>query len=288
MTHIDTFAVIGGDLRTLYLAEQLVRDHYKVIASGFDATELPASVTGCTSPTQSVELSDCMILPLPVTADGQTLNAPFSRLRIPLAQVWRPGKPTLGGQVSDALAQQAKDSGVQLRDYFRREELAIQNAVPTAEGAVQLAMEELPVTVSGARCLITGFGRVGGALARLLVAMGAHVTVAARSLDARAWALVHGCCTMPIEDIGGDFDVVFNTVPALLFDDVRLAQLDKGTLLIDLASRPGGVDFNAAAARQIKTVWALSLPGRVAPKTAGIAIERTILHMLAEGLEEDA
>ena len=59
---------------------------------------------------------------------------------------------------------------------------------------------------------------------------------------------------------------------------------DKGTLLIDLASRPGGVDFNAAAELQIKTIWALSLPGRVAPKSAGQIIKTTILNMIRDCL----
>lgn len=37
----------------------------------------------------------------------------------------------------------------------------VANAVPTAEGAVQVAMEELPFTLHSARVLILGFGRVG-------------------------------------------------------------------------------------------------------------------------------
>ena len=75
-------------------------------------------------------------------------------------------------------------------------------------------------------------------------------------------------------DDAGDFDVIFNTVPALIFSRERLEKLEKSTLLIDLASRPGGVDFNAAAELQVKTIWALSLPGRVAPKSAGRKIHR--------------
>ena len=287
MRNIDTFAVIGGDLRSAYLAGLLAADGYKVITSGFDGTDLPPCVTGCTNPAQAVTLADCVILPLPVTTDGSNINAPFSRMRITLDQVLNAMKEDqylVGGSVSDTVRHEVEGRGMAIDDYFQREELAVHNAVPTAEGAIQLAMEELPVTISGARCLITGYGRVGQVLARLLVALGADVTVAARRYSALAWAGTLGCGTMEISQLAdaGSFDVIFNTVPSMLFDRQVLKTMDKNTLLIDLASRPGGVDFNAAADLQIKTIWALSLPGRVAPKSAGGIIKNTILNMIKE------
>lgn len=289
MRSMDTFAVIGGDLRSAYLAGLLAADGYKVITSGFDSTDLPPCVTGCTNPAQAATLADCVILPLPVTTDGANINAPFSRMRITLDQVLnalQPGQGLVGGAVSDSVRKEVESRGMTIHDYLRREELAISNAVPTAEGAVQLAMEELPITISGARCLITGYGRVAQALARLLSAMRADVTVAARSCAALAAAQSQGCIPLELDQLtaAGDFDVIFNTVPALLFTREVLQNIDKSTLVIDLASKPGGVDFTAAAELQIKTIWALSLPGRVAPKSAGAIIKSTILNMVKEGL----
>lgn len=285
--NIETFAVIGGDLRSSYLAGELAADGYKVITTGFDSADLPPCVTGCTNPAQAVALADCVILPLPVTTEGGVLNAPFARVRISLDQVLNAVKPAqylLGGNVSDTVRREVEARGLTIDDYFAREELAIQNAIPTAEGAVQLAMEELPITLSGAHCLITGYGRVARVLARLLNAIGANVTVAVRKCDAAAWAQVEGCDTVDIRRLreAGDFDVIFNTVPVLLFTPEVLQKLDPDTLLIDLASRPGGVDFSAAAEARIKTIWALSLPGRVAPKSAGAIIKNTILNMVKE------
>lgn len=288
MRTMETFAVIGGDLRSAYLAGLLATDGYKVITSGFDSTDLPPCVTGCTNPSQAIALADCVILPMPVSTDGTTLNAPFSRVRITLDQVLGSVKHAqylVGGSVTDDVMEEVERRGLTIHDYLKREELAVLNSVPTAEGAVQLAMEELPITISGSRCLITGYGRVGKALARLLNVMGANVTVAARSFADLAWAGSQGCATVELRELAnaGEFDVIFNTVPALLFDREVLRQMDKNTLLIDLASRPGGVDFTAAADLQIKTVWALSLPGRVAPKSAGEIIKNTILNMIKEG-----
>lgn len=289
MRSMDTFAVIGGDLRSAYLAGLLAADGYKVITSGFDSTDLPPCVTGCTNPAQAATLADCVILPLPVTTDGANINAPFSRMRITLDQVLnvlQPGQGLVGGAVSEAVRREADCRGLTIHDYLEREELAISNAVPTAEGAVQLAMEELPITISGARCLVTGYGRVSQALARLLIAMRADVTVAARKCAALASAQALGCTALELDRLAdaGDFDVIFNTVPAMLFSRDILKNIEKNTLVIDLASKPGGVDFDAAAEMQIKTIWALSLPGRVAPKSAGAIIKSTILNMVKEGL----
>lgn len=179
-----------------------------------------------------------------------------------------------------------ENRGLTISDYLHREEFAIYNAVPTAEGAIQLAMEELPVTINNSRCLITGYGRIGRILSRMLCSLGAHVTVAARRFSDLAWAASQGCVPVEIANLKdeGYFDVIFNTIPALIFDRAILSGIDKNTLLIDLASRPGGVDFNAAAELQIKTIWALSLPGRVAPKTAGLIIKNTVLNMIKEAV----
>ena len=287
--NIDTFAVIGGDLRCAYLAGLLAADGYKVISSGFDSTDLPPCVTGCTNPSQAVSLADFIILPVPVSTDGSTINAPFSRVRISIDQVLsaiKPNQRMVGGAITEEIRDEVEKRGLKIDDYLKREEMAIYNAVPTAEGAVQLAMEELPVTINGANCLITGYGRIGRMLSRLLVALGANVTVAARKVSDLAWADSHGCRSVELAKLSqaGDFDVIFNTVPFPIFNHDVLSKLDKNTLLIDLASRPGGVEFNAAAELQIKTIWALSLPGRVAPKTAGQIIKNTILNMLKEAM----
>ena len=115
------------------------------------------------------------------------------------------------------------------------------NAVPTAEGAIQLAMEELPVTIDGAKCLITGYGRVGRTLSKRLVSLGAQVTVAARKFADLAWAKSTGCETLELENLAdaGDFDVIFNTVPVMLFGRGYPQGHGKETLLIDLASPAG-------------------------------------------------
>ncbi|MEG1017345.1 MAG: dipicolinate synthase, partial [Oscillospiraceae bacterium] len=78
------------------------------------------------------------------------------------------------------------------------------------------------------------------------------------------------------------YDAIVNTVPALLFTPDVIDAVEPGTLIVDLASKPGGVDGEYAKSSGMNYIWALSLPGKVAPKTAGQIIKETIENMLAE------
>ena len=159
------------------------------------------------------------------------------------------------------------------------------NAIPTAEGAIQIAMEELPVTLHEVRTLVVGFGRLGRALVPRLRGLGARVWVCARRYEQQAAAEgmgagVEGMDRLPDWLCG--YDLVINTVPAPVLGVEELSALKEGALVIDLASRPGGVDMQAAAALGVRVVWALSLPGKVAPVTSGRYIKDTIYHVMEE------
>jgi len=45
---------------------------------------------------------------------------------------------------------------------------------------------------------------------------------------------------------------------------------------------PTGVDFEVAQSLGINVIWALSLPGKVAPVTSGKIIKDTIINILTE------
>ena len=173
---------------------------------------------------------------------------------------------------------------IKTHDYFTREELAVKNAILTAEGAVEIAMREYPGTLNGAQCLVAGFGRIGKALSLALRGLHAQVTASARNRADLAWIEVFGCRAIHTDAIfeNGQYDLVFNTIPAMVFSRRVLAKAQHGTIFIDLASAPGGIDFEAAAKLPIHAVQALSLPGRVAPKAAAEIIKSTIYNMMEE------
>ncbi|MEG0570666.1 MAG: dipicolinate synthase subunit DpsA, partial [Oscillospiraceae bacterium] len=76
--------------------------------------------------------------------------------------------------------------------------------------------------------------------------------------------------------------LVFNTVPAQILGEDVLRRVEKDCVLIDLASKPGGIDFEIAKKLNIKAIWALSLPGIVAPITAAQIIYDTVKNIIHE------
>lgn len=288
-----TFLIAGGDLRFATLAERLAEDN-KVYAAGFDRNAAMSEKVILADRVSDIEeRADYLILPLPSSADGVTVSTPYSGKSISLESLSYAVKENglvFGGIVVPEVRRIFEDKGLTVIDYSQREEFAVLNAVATAEGAIQAAMEELPVTLSGRKILILGAGRIAKVLIDALSGFHTKITVAARKCSDLAWAKVYGCDAVRIDKIGeviGGFDVIFNTVPAVILDEKNLRKIEKSCLVIDLASKPGGVDFNTAGMLGVKTIWLLSLPGKVAPVTSGEVIADTIKNILAERGELD-
>ncbi|MBQ8928175.1 MAG: hypothetical protein IJ055_07900 [Oscillospiraceae bacterium] len=284
--------VIGGDLRYGYTARALSR-HFDTYALGFTRRVLPfPEVAVLESAAQGVPVCDALVLPMPVSDDGVCVNAPLSPQVLPLhslVPLVREGGTVFGGRFGKA--QEVFDkAGIRTVDYLQEEALSVANAVPTAEGALQILLEEMPRTLCGSRVLVLGYGRIGSRLAHSLHALGARVTVAARRLSDRTHAEAVGCRAVPTAGLAGEvggFDVICNTVPAVLLTREVLSAVSPDALVLDLASKPGGVDWEAAKALSVRVVWALSLPGRTAPVTAGEIIARTVTDILTEGGNAD-
>ena len=248
------FAVVGGDARQTAAARALARAGYSVGGP------------------EMIAVADYILLPLPLDA-----------ARTPLAELLRaarPGTLALGGMLSVEAKAIAAEAGVELVDYFAREELTIRNAIPTAEGCIGILMKERSRTLWGSSILLTGFGPVGQALGVRLAALGAQVTAAARRPAQRALAE-----SFPIDRLGQiapAFDTVVNTVPAPVLSEAVLARLRPQSFIVDLASRPGGTDFDAARRLGHRAIHALSLPAACAPETAGEAVARTVCDMIGQ------
>lgn len=290
MLKYQSFAVIGGDQRQISMMRSLAGKGFLLTAVGFEGAQLiPDSVRLCHSAADAMETADAVILPLPVTRDNKTIAAPFAKTPMPLIeiiQMIRPDQVVFGGMLTEAVRSVKGFEKLTSYDYFEREELAVRNAIPTAEGAVAIAMEHLGITLNSARCLITGYGRIGKLVAKLLTGFGSDVTVCVRSKSDEAWLQAAGIRCISYEDLSsgdGGFDVVFNTVPTAVFHKRELQALGPQTVFIDLASNPGGVDCKEAQEAGISVIRALSLPAKVAPVTAGEIISDTILNIVKEG-----
>ena len=279
----------GGDLRQRKLAGLLARDGHGVHTWAMEQGERTEEEKKREEEDLSgLREADLLILPLPALNGEGELNAPLSGKRHRAEELFpylEAGTVLCGGLMPEALRKQAEEKELFVMDYYERPELAMLNALPTAEGAIQIAMEELPITLCGARVLVVGCGRIGKLLAQQLRGLGAKVTVAARKYEQLAWAEVHGMESEHIYQWDGylcGYDLVVNTAPGMVLGVEELSGLKEGCLVIDLASRPGGVDRAAAERLGVKVIWALSLPGRMSPTTAADAIRTAIYNFMRE------
>jgi dipicolinate synthase subunit A len=280
--------VAGGDLRQSHLAKLLAAEN-RVYTLGLEKAEgLGDRSMTIAEVREKCAHFDYIVLPMPVGNEDSLVNTPFSALRLPVDDVLSCASAdthVLGGKFSDSLAEKLRSMGLRYTDYNHREEFAILNAIPTAEGAVQIAMEELATTIFGMNVCIIGYGRIGKVLTRTFSSLGAEVTVSARKFADLAWIRTAGCRAVHndcLHEVLPEAQLVVNTVPVPLLGEELLTCIRPGCLLIDLASKPGGVDFTTANRLGIKTIWALSLPGKVAPISAGEIIYETIQNIESE------
>lgn len=268
------FAVIGGDRRQPYLADLLTEEGWRV-----DLWGVPGRAD--TKDLEEVLAADYILLPLPLSRDGMTVTG----TALLLEQLWRSLRPEqliLAGQLPPEQA--AAAVGIRLVDYFAREELTVANAVITAEGALQLAMEALDVTLWELPCLILGHGRIGRLLTRRLTALGAAVTAVARKPSDRVWIRTEGARAVSPEQLSevlGGARLILNTIPSRILDAELIGCLNPQCLVIDLASRPG-MDAVALEARGVRQIWARGLPAKAAPATAAAAVRDAVIHILQE------
>lgn len=283
----ETISVIGGDLRQLTLAKLLAADGCKVTVYGFSNQVTDEKIEQTADISVALD-NEVVILPVPVSFDGIYINTPYSDDKITLETLTdsiNPSSLVFGGRISSELSATLTKKGIKHRDYTERDELAIKNAIPTAEGAIEIAISETPITLHNSKCLVLGYGKVGKILAKSLYALGSKTHVVARKYADLALIEGHGYYPLSVNEAKSrldEFDIIFNTIPALILGENELKKVNPDTLIIDLASKPGGVDFDTAKRLGIHVIWALSLPGRVAPLTAGMIIKETICNMIAE------
>lgn len=282
------YTVIGGDLRNVKLAEAIYSDGNQVNLYGFKNSGFESLLRENEDLEDAIDDSEIVIGPLPCTNDNETMNAPFHTDKIHINEVFKIMKKNqlfIAGKISEKIMQLAKAYNVFSIDILEREEMTVLNAIPTAEGAIQLAMEELPITLNGSKTMVLGFGRLGRTLSKMLSGIGAEVYAEARKYSDIAWIKVYGYRPVYINEIKnviGGMDVIINTIPSKILDSETLELVGKGCLIIDLASKPGGVDIDKAKALGIKVIWALSLPGKVAPVTAANYMKQTIYNIIEE------
>jgi dipicolinate synthase subunit A len=288
-----TVAVVGGDGREIEIVRQLLRAGAEVRAHGLPPeAEAVLGRSQAETVEEATAGADVLLCPIPGMGLDGSIYAPRAAARVAisaraLAGMRRDGLLILGTASAD-LKRLAEEAGIRIREYEADDELMILRAAAIAEGALRVAIEQTEITIHGARILLLGFGRIGQTLGRVLYDLRARAAVAARNPVQLARAYDLGLEPIPLGDMDRvlpEVEILFNTIPARLLTEERLRRLPAETVLIDLASPPGGIDPEAAKRLGLRAVWARGLGGR-APRTVGRSqwkgIRRIILADLVE------
>ncbi len=283
------FGIIGGDLRQYYLAKSLLNDNHEVMTFGLEKATKTHDNFKKLSLSKTINLSDYIILPVPTTRDGTTLNAPFAENEIYIDNEFinlLKNKKVFGGMIIPQIKKQVKKETILLYDYYN-EDFIIKNAFLTAKGAIKVFLENSSKAVNQCKCLVVGYGRIGKYLCEILKKLGANVTATARNIQDETTIKQNGYSFTNTNEIIGSkdlplFDAVFNTAPAVILDKNVLEKLSKDVLIIDLASLPGGVDKTHAKNLHLKLLHELGVPGKYFPKSSSKIIKKTIYKIIKE------
>ncbi|UOQ85626.1 dipicolinic acid synthetase subunit A [Gracilibacillus salinarum] len=282
-------AIIGGDARYLPLIHALNKiDEFRIQILGFDQVE--QSYTGVMQSTIDNLVTsqlDGIILPITGIDENGFVETMFSGEKIQLTEEWFKSLPShckiFTGITTSKLDSYINNYNLSLETLMDRDDVAIYNSIPTAEGAIMLAIKHTDFTIHHADVFVFGFGRVGQTTASSFAGLGANVSVISKDeselarIYEKGWQPYH---LEQVEDHMDDCQILINTIPAKIVDKKLLEKMNNQAIIIDLASKPGGIDFDFAKTRGIDAIHALGLPGMVAPKTAGEILANTIAKLL--------
>lgn len=283
-------SIVGGDSRITHLAKMYAEEGKTVFVYGQNQEKFKSSnnIRFCTSTQDAVQNSEIIISSLPFSKDGINVFAPFSENSIKIDELANElnNKKFFAGSIPESFYEQTLKNNVEIFDLMKQEDLTILNTIATAEGAISDIILNTSYNIHGSKVLILGFGRVSKVLAQKLKNLNADVTCAARKDKDFAWMQALGFGVLNINQFDNNlqnFDIIINTVPQMILDENKLNFVKKEVFILDLASKPGGVDQKKCEQLNLNFKWSLAIPGKVAPTTSAIYIKNTIDKIIKEG-----
>lgn len=271
---METITFLGGDKRNCILSNML-EGEYQVLRYGMGMERENDYNEG-------IKKAKYIVLPIPISTDGENLYMPFDNTKIKLEDLYSNvhGKVIICGALKSGIkANLEKDN--KIIDVMQNEELTLKNTIPTAEGVIKIIIENTEITIDNSNIAIIGFGKVGKKIAELLSSLNSNIFCT--DIKKEEVANIERCGYNVLDNdcrSFGKFDVIINTVPQIIIDKKELELIGKKTLIIDVASNPGGINHKYAKTNGYNCIHALGLPGKVAPETSAKYIKETLIDML--------
>ncbi len=261
--------VVGGDVRQCYLANALVNHGFDVRTYDLACDDIVSGAKKCDKLGAALKGCDAVVLPTPVSKRWHMV-----------ANMVHEDTIIFGWNIPKKFA------GFHTCDFGQIDDVAVKNAIATAEGTIAEAIKLGTINISGSTCLVTGYGRCAKEIALRLRLLGAYVTVAARNVIQLETASFNGFIVSDMfeKDSYAEYDFVINTIPANVITPQVIDKFSKNVVIIDIASAPGGTDFTYCRECGIRAVHSLSLPGIYSPKTSGEILGDVVIRHLTGGV----
>lgn len=290
MKETQRIVFLGGDLRQSYMVQKLVANGYLVATYGLDIEGQHDLIYRASSLKSALNFGNIIVCPVPISHDKVhiTSEQDYQDLTVAnLIQNLGPNHIFFGGVVLPCIRDICEEKNIPCYDLMDVETVSIKNAIATAEGTIAEAICQSTVNLHGSNCLVLGYGRCAKILADKLKGLHAPTTICARSVEALAYADSLGFQTLPLRELSESihtYSFIFNTIPEQILDESMIKLLKKNTLIIDIASKPGGTDFDACKRYGIHASLCLRLPGKYAPETSADILNSIILSITQETL----
>jgi Glutamyl-tRNA reductase len=284
-------AIIGGDVRQIYLAYFLQKAGYQVVLYGIHAKVCNVPLNYTSSVYEAMLTSSYILTPIPMSRDKIHITSIEKEIKITVDELCNYLKPEhflIGGNIMEPAMQHCIALGIPFCDLMKKPDIVLKNAIATAEGTIAEAVRRSSGNLHQSKALVLGYGKCAKVLAAKLKALDVQVTIAARKKSDLADAYTFGYQSLDINHLEnkiGEFDYIFNTVPALIVTEKLLKQVSCDTTMIDIASAPGGFDYDAAKQLELEPYLYLGIPGKIAPKASAEILAEEIISIMKERSE---
>lgn len=288
MSKKGNISIIGADLRQIYMIKSLYDKGYTIYTYGINNDLVTDKIRKTSSLDEAMQESNILICPIPFSKDNKDiafLNLYEDKNVKHFMEGLNEKHILFAGIIPDYLSSYCNRNKITYYDFMKMNDVAILNAIATAEGTIAEAIKRSTINLHGSKCLVLGFGRCAQVLASKLKALDVDVYISARNKDDIAFSIAYGYQGILLDNLEKDlksFDFVFNTIPALILTRDKLKKLSPYVTIIDIASAPGGIDFNAADNLNLNASLCLGLPGIYSPKSSGEILADVVETILIE------
>lgn len=287
----DVIAIIGGDLRQIYMADLLIKKDFNIVTYGLDKKNLEGK--GLDIPWKKakslknvINTGNIIIGPIPVTRDHSLIYTKEGKKDLKIATLTEElhkGQIFIGGNIPSSVSSACVEKEIPYYDLMKNNEVAILNSIATAEGTIKEAIRHSTINLHNSRCLILGYGRCAKVLAKKLSGLDAKVTICARKSEDLSSAVsfgYYGILLSNLKEYISDFDYIINTIPSVVLTKELLMLVSSDATIIDIASAPGGLDYDYVKEKNLNARLCLGLPGKIAPKASANILVDAIFKII--------